>query len=255
MLISKRNGDLRQQQSRKAEHQQHPQKLQRPCSPRRTFALFDRIVDIRCTKLQGWFTVWVSLLGQSHTHGVCVDYDSTGERELLVLSARRALSVSWPCCAGSDKDAAQPPQPADLLFTLYLVDLWDLLLGLSVCGGTYSSTRIVGGLTILVRPCSQSTPRDDSSTGLSIMLAPDDDGRRSRVMFFPEAKRIRVKRDSRPGWLGFRQPLSQNARSLRLILVLLLAATGVRQAQGFRLVDENGTAVPFVPYEQGFVGR
>eukprot|EP00903_Cladosiphon_okamuranus_P013586 g12653.t2 len=32
-------------------------------------------------------------------------------------------------------------------------------------------------------------------------------------------------------------------------------AIGIRQARGFRLVDENGTTVPFMPYEQGFVGR
>ena len=44
-------------------------------------------------------------------------------------------------------------------------------------------------------------------------------------------------------------------RCLRLVTVLLHIAFAVRQAQGFRLVDENGTAVPFVPYEQGFVGR
>ncbi|CAM9128397.1 unnamed protein product, partial [Laminaria digitata] len=36
---------------------------------------------------------------------------------------------------------------------------------------------------------------------------------------------------------------------------LLLVVSGLREGAGFRLVDENGTATPFVPYEQGFVGR
>lgn len=44
-------------------------------------------------------------------------------------------------------------------------------------------------------------------------------------------------------------------RYLRLALVLLQIYVGVKQAQGFRLVDENGTTIPFVPYEKGFVGR
>ncbi|CAM9524028.1 unnamed protein product, partial [Hapterophycus canaliculatus] len=49
----------------------------------------------------------------------------------------------------------------------------------------------------------------------------------------------------RPGWFGFRQLASG----------LLLAAATIEQSQGFRLVDENGSTIPFVPYEQGFVGR
>lgn len=54
----------------------------------------------------------------------------------------------------------------------------------------------------------------------------------------------RSQRALRPGWFGFR----------RLASVLLLAAQ-MRGSQGFRLVDENGSITPFVPYEQGFVGR
>lgn len=85
-------------------------------------------------------------------------------------------------------------------------------------------------------------------------MSPADDGQRARVMSFPETKRMKVKRDS-PGCLGRRQPLLQNAGCLRQLVLVLLTATRVKQVQGFRLVDENGTILPFVPYEQGFVGR
>lgn len=87
------------------------------------------------------------------------------------------------------------------------------------------------------------------------MLSPADDGQRLQVMIFPEAKRMEAKRDPPPWWLTLRQPLLQNACSLRRLALVLLTAAGVKQAQGFRLVDDNGTALPFVPYEQGFVGR
>lgn len=40
-----------------------------------------------------------------------------------------------------------------------------------------------------------------------------------------------------------------------LLTVLLLLAVVCRLAQGFRVVDGNGRTEPFVPYEQGFVGR
>lgn len=86
------------------------------------------------------------------------------------------------------------------------------------------------------------------------MLSPADDGQHSRVIS-PEAKRMKAKRDPPPWWLKLRQPLLQNAHSLRRLVMVLLSAAGVKQAQGFRLVDDNGTALPFVPYEQGFVGR
>lgn len=71
----------------------------------------------------------------------------------------------------------------------------------------------------------------------------------------PRAKRARAKIDLWEGWRGGRQPRQQNDFLRCLMLVLLQTAIGIRQAQGFRLVDENGTTVPFVPYEQGFVGR
>lgn len=37
--------------------------------------------------------------------------------------------------------------------------------------------------------------------------------------------------------------------------LLILVALGLQQGRSFRLVDENGTAQPFVPYEEGLVGR
>lgn len=71
----------------------------------------------------------------------------------------------------------------------------------------------------------------------------------------PRAKRARATIDSWEGRLGGRQPRPKNDRFRRFMLVLLQTAVGIKQARGFRLVDENGTTVPFVPYEQGFVGR
>lgn len=75
------------------------------------------------------------------------------------------------------------------------------------------------------------------------------------MVLLPRAKRVRATVGSWEGWPQRRQPRGENARFQRLMLVLLQAATGIRQARGFRVVDENGTSLPFVPYEQGFVGR
>lgn len=81
--------------------------------------------------------------------------------------------------------------------------------------------------------------------------------RRARIAMelLPRAKRVRATTNSRERWLGSRQLRPQNVRFRWLMLVLLQTAIGIKQARGFRLVDENGTTVPFVPYEQGFVGR
>lgn len=75
------------------------------------------------------------------------------------------------------------------------------------------------------------------------------------MAMLPRAKQVRATTDSRGGWLGGRQPRLENGRFRRFMLALLQTAIGIRQTRGFRLVDENGTTIPFVPYEQGFVGR
>lgn len=69
------------------------------------------------------------------------------------------------------------------------------------------------------------------------------------------AERVRAKIDSRAGWLVGRQRQLESVRFRRFVMLLLQMTIGIRQARGFRLVDENGTTVPFAPYEQGFVGR
>lgn len=75
------------------------------------------------------------------------------------------------------------------------------------------------------------------------------------MIVLPRSKQVRATIGSWAGWLRGRQPQLENVRFRRIVLVLLQIAIGIRQARGFRLVDENGTTVPFVPYEQGFVGR
>lgn len=102
-------------------------------------------------------------------------------------------------------------------------------------------------------------PLDDCVRSRPAML-PKEKKKRGRLRRATAAPAVAQSRPTAAPSGGPQQPQQQRQQQrprvrCRQLALLVAVVSLLKEGAGFRLVDENGTAAPFVPYEQGFVGR